>query len=265
MPVLVTDKEKWDEVADQPDFAIYIGYNKIDEKWIEKVANKIIDGLQLSDVEILTDLGCGFCTYEAYWSKRVRQIVAIDISPKLLKIAKRRLKQLNAKNVTLIAGSITNIPLKEEVSDVLLCLGSAKYLGKSTWQGFREMGRISKKGGKIYVNGLMNLLHPQNWISKFKLVVSRLLRRGHWVDEYFYLPWQIEDCLKSIGIDNTTFYGCGWKFPATSFLSFILPKRIKSHFSKHFRYPSLLCSEASSNRCTPQLMRFFGIEFICVK
>jgi len=267
--VLVTSKQKWDEVADQLNFTIcaraQMGYLKIDEKRIEKTANKILDELQLSGGEILTDLGCGFCTYETYWSKRVKQIIAIDISPKLLKIAKKRLLHANAINVTVVAGSITHIPLKNEVIDVLLCLGSAKYLGKATWHGFMEMGRITKRGGKIYVNGLMNLLHPQNWILKFKLAVSRLFRRGPWIDEYLYIPWQIENCLKSIGMDYMTFYGCGWKFPATSFMSSILPKRIKNHFGKHLYYPSLLSSEASSNRCTPQLMRFFGLEFMCIK
>ncbi|MCK4435134.1 hypothetical protein KAU92_06550 [Candidatus Bathyarchaeota archaeon] len=45
--MLITAKEKWDKTTDLPNFLIYLGYPKINEKRIEEVANRVLDGLQL--------------------------------------------------------------------------------------------------------------------------------------------------------------------------------------------------------------------------
>jgi len=267
VPILITAKEKWDKTTDLPDFLIYLGYPKIDEKRIEEIANSILDGLQLHNIKTLTDLGCGLCTYDVYWSKRIRQIIAIDFSRKMLKMAKKRLAQMKIQNIDLIMGSVTKIPLKEQISGASLSLGTMKYLERSTWQALNEMVRITKKGGKVYVNGLPNIFHPDNWVQKFKTAMCKLIGRFTVGDDYSYVPWHIEDYLKRIGIENLFFYGHGWKFPATSFFFSIFPKRTKRHFNRLFRFPGAAFSSKtiSNGAHTLQLLRFLCIEFECIK
>lgn len=104
------------------------------------------------------DIGCG----TGYWldlylrsgiSKK--NIVAIDLAP-------NNISELKKHGFNALIGDILHLPLKKEVSDITICDGVLHHCA-NPHQGFKELIRITKKGGLIYLN-VYNKWNPYFYI-----------------------------------------------------------------------------------------------------
>lgn len=55
------------------------------------------------------DIGCGTGGYSFAISQRVKHVVGIDVSPKMIALAKQRAQQLQIENVTFLCGDFTSL------------------------------------------------------------------------------------------------------------------------------------------------------------
>lgn len=96
-------------------------YDKTEERF-EYIHQKSRENAKrhLDSSNVVLDYGCGTGTTACEIANDVKEIYAIDISPKMIEISKRKAAEKNIKNVIFSEGDIFDEKLKEESYDRIL-------------------------------------------------------------------------------------------------------------------------------------------------
>lgn len=129
---------------------------------------KIINKLELSENDVLLDVGCG--TGEVL--NRIAgiyqnvQLYGLDISPKMLQIAKDK----DVKNkIEYVCGDAEKLPFNKDMFDVLLTSESFHHYPNPK-QALREFGRVLKPKGKMILCDMYRpagIRHFMNFMFRF--------------------------------------------------------------------------------------------------
>lgn len=106
-------KEFWDRASKN--------YDKTEERF-EYIHNKSRENTKkyLNDSNIVLDYGCGTGTTSCEIANRVKEIHAIDISSKMIEIAKRKAGASKVENINFVQTDIFDKRYKKESFDVIL-------------------------------------------------------------------------------------------------------------------------------------------------
>jgi len=115
------------------------------------------------------DAGCGYGVYSLMLSQRGYSVVALDVSAGMLKKAKN---SVGEGNVLFVRGSITHLPLREDLFDLTLCLDTLHHFTDSFLvKTLDEFRRTIRHGGFLMID-VRNALNPaislQYWITNRK-------------------------------------------------------------------------------------------------
>ena len=111
----------------------------------------------LGDVrgKTVLEYGCGDGENTVVLANRGARVIAFDISPELLAVAKERLEVNRCKGVELLLGSAHNLPLPDESIDVVFGMAILHHLDLDI--ASREIRRVLRKGGRgIFEEPLRN-------------------------------------------------------------------------------------------------------------
>lgn len=103
----------------------------------------------LSKNKKILDLACGFGRFTVPLAKQGYNIEGIDISPNLLKEAKKRAKEENLE-IKFKLGDMRRLPYKDKSFDTIICMWSAfieLHKNQDQIKAVKEMLRILKKEG----------------------------------------------------------------------------------------------------------------------
>jgi SAM-dependent methyltransferase len=117
--------------------ALYsLGNTTILDKATREIAETLLGwGLLGADRDLL-DLGCGIGRFEVALSPHVHGMVGIDVSAKMVEVARRRVAGL--ANVRIDLGSGLELPFADHAFDVVLA-------------NFREMARVLRAAGDVVI------------------------------------------------------------------------------------------------------------------
>jgi 2-polyprenyl-3-methyl-5-hydroxy-6-metoxy-1,4-benzoquinol methylase len=111
---------------------------------------------------LILDAGGGSGTYTIELAKQGYDIVLVDLTPELLRIAKRRIKKANVESRVkqITEGSITDLSFSEEAFDAVLCLGGP--LNHVLNEGHRghavaELVRVARRGSPVFISVISRL------------------------------------------------------------------------------------------------------------
>ena len=107
----------------------------------KKIVLELVDGYQGKVLEI----GCGGGYLLLDLMKRNFQVFGLDISIKMLTIAKKRAIKAEDK-IHLMQGDIENLPFYSNEFEVIICMGVLEYLS-SKEKALQEIYRVVKPGG----------------------------------------------------------------------------------------------------------------------
>ena len=111
----------------------------------------------LGDVrgKTVLEYGCGDGENTVVLANRGARVIAFDISPELLAVAKERLEVNRCEGVELLIGSAHNLPLPDESIDVVFGMAILHHLDLEI--ASREIRRVLKKDGRgIFEEPLRN-------------------------------------------------------------------------------------------------------------
>ena len=99
------------------------------------------------------DVGCGAgvdTLFSAMMAGSSGKVVGIDLTPAMLKRAKKNLSKTDLKNVVLKEGSVENLPFPDQVFDVVTSNGALNLVPDKV-RAFGEIYRVLKPGGRLMV------------------------------------------------------------------------------------------------------------------
>jgi len=116
----------------------------------------------------LLDAACGAGIWAIGASYYNRNVEAIDATEKYLAVAKDINAQLKRKNLKIKRGKLENLPYPDNYFDYIICYDAWMYTQRA--KSLREMARVLKSGGKIYLGCIAGL----GWY--LSLIVQGLIR-----------------------------------------------------------------------------------------
>jgi len=136
----------WDRIAN-----FYSKQPVADEESYQKKLQKTREYFT-PDTEVF-EFGCGTGSTAIYHAPYVKSILAIDVSGKMIEIAKARAKAKDINNVTFNTGSIEEFEVVNESYDVVMA-HSILHILKNRDQVIAKIHRMLKPGG-IFVSSIV--------------------------------------------------------------------------------------------------------------
>ncbi len=139
-----------------------------DETIAEKDSTKLERMVESLDIEpgfVVLDVGTGTGVFVPYLLRRIGkhgQLVTLDCAEEMLK--KAQAKGFNG-NIEYLHADVTNMPLGEEIFDVVVCYSSLPHFQDKP-RSLSEVNRVLKKGGKLFIchtssRAIINGVHRQ--------------------------------------------------------------------------------------------------------
>lgn len=157
-------------------------------RWARRV--KMLSGHLKPEMTVL-ELGCGTGYFTRELARSGADIVAIDVSPELLEIARTN---CSAPNVRYEIQNAYALSYSNATFDSVV--GSSVLHHLEIEEAVREIYRVLKSGGTIYFTE-PNMLNPQIAIQKNVPWIKR--RLGDSPDETAFFRWQLRRLLEQAG------------------------------------------------------------------
>ncbi len=160
-------------------------------RWQRRV--KMLTSHITEDMNVL-ELGCGVGYFTEYLAQSGATIIANDISPELLDVAKVRVP---AENVTFKVENAYDLTYEDESFDSVV--GSSVLHHLEVDQALKECYRVLKPGGSMYFTE-PNLMNPQIFLERR---IPYLQKKMHVSpDEIAFIRWKLKAQIESFGFKN---------------------------------------------------------------
>ncbi|MDP2303039.1 MAG: class I SAM-dependent methyltransferase [Ignavibacteria bacterium] len=156
------EKTFWDSFAKK--------YDKFINKNASKTYGIILDNLAIdtSKSENLLEIATGTCIIALRLSDHIPKIIAIDISPEMIKIAKEKCLQKSISNIDFRIGDSCNLEFQDKSFDTIIASNVLHLLFEPNL-ALQEMKRVLRDNGQIIIP---TYCHGANFISH---IISRLM------------------------------------------------------------------------------------------
>ena len=150
------------------------------------------------------DLGCGTGNYTLELERRGFDVIGLDASEGMLKIAR-------SKGLNCIKGNAYSLPFPDETFDLVLSVTMFEFIHEPE-KVLQEVYRVLKPGGEILI-GTMN--GKSSWFL-FKRLKSLFVETAYRYAR-FYTPGELEELLRKVGFINVEsagviFFPSFWPF-----------------------------------------------------
>lgn len=154
----------WDYVAlEAKDFEKILRlekWRKVARNWLADYADKraydfvlkvVEDVIKLDKPAKILDVGCGPGKWSILFAKRFGSATAIDVSPKMVLLARENARKHNLENVDFHVMSVSKLNFPDETYDLVNCVTVLQHvLNDDDWRSaVHEMVRVTKTGGHL--------------------------------------------------------------------------------------------------------------------
>lgn len=172
----------------------------------------------LPESGLLLDAGGGPGRYTIELAGQGHDIVLLDVTPKLLEIARTRIKRAEVQSrVRLVEGSITDLSFRDDTFDAVTCLGGAlsHVVDKiERERAIDELVRVAKDDAPIFISviGRLGVLigalvrYPEE-LGEIGELYQNMCENGDYDGSHgfapchFYLPEELEDSLRKRNVE----------------------------------------------------------------
>ncbi|MFG2030435.1 class I SAM-dependent methyltransferase [Streptomyces sp. NPDC048825] len=143
-------------------------YAKFRRGYPSQVFDALEEAFELSEADVVLDVGCGTGQLALPFASRVRSVVGMDPEPDMLRLARDAADAQGIRNATWMLGADTDVPalraLMGERSLALTVIGQALHWMQHD-ELFRAVSPLLRRGGGIAVisNGMPLWLQDSAW------------------------------------------------------------------------------------------------------
>jgi ubiquinone/menaquinone biosynthesis C-methylase UbiE len=127
----------------------------------ERVIEQLAEQTRLDETKTVVDVGTGTGFVAAGLAPRVRQVVALDLSPAMLETARDNLRRLKVDNVDLREADIHALPLADDSVDAAVA-NMVLHHAQDPVVMLAEMARVTRRGGWVAITDEVE--HPYEWM-----------------------------------------------------------------------------------------------------
>ncbi|MBA7552369.1 Ubiquinone biosynthesis O-methyltransferase, mitochondrial [subsurface metagenome] len=148
-------------------------YEKKEIKW-EKIYNKAVEETKqyLNSNDIVLDYACGTGIITAQVAGYVKEIQAIDISSKMIDIAKRITNDRQIKNINFAQATIFEESFEKESFNVILAF-NVLHLLEDTEKVIQRINELLKPGG-LFISETACMREKKSFLSIFLFFLSKI-------------------------------------------------------------------------------------------
>jgi ubiquinone/menaquinone biosynthesis C-methylase UbiE len=103
---------------------------------------------------IVLDVGCGAGHVAEQIAPHVRQVVGVDLTPALLAVGAKRLRDAGIANVLLQEGNAGDLPFVDESFDLVVSRGALHHMPRPE-QALAEIARVCRPGGRVVASDMV--------------------------------------------------------------------------------------------------------------
>ena len=162
---MIKSEKFWDKVANQSDKQV----NKIDQTYIKTVENTK-KRLNISDIVLDYACGTGIITNEI--ADDVKEIHAIDISSRMIDVAKSKAGERNIENINFAQSTIFDERYKKESYNVIMAF-NILHLLEDTQKVMRRINELLKPGG-LFISATPCLGEKKAFLGIFLFLLSKI-------------------------------------------------------------------------------------------
>ena len=145
---------------------------------------------------VVLDVACGAAHAAQQVAGQVRLVVGIDLTPALLDVGAKRLRDSGIHNILLQEGNAEALPFVDESFDIVFCRSSLHHFAEPE-RAVAEMARVCRHSGRIV---LLDIVPPEERVRERFDHVHRLLDPSH---VRSFLESELADLLG--GIDSLSY------------------------------------------------------------
>jgi ubiquinone/menaquinone biosynthesis C-methylase UbiE len=121
----------------------------------------------------LLDVACGTGEFTLYISSMVKSVIGIDVSDKMIEIARLQKGRMNIKNADFEIAEVSHIPYPENSFELVFCKSAFHHFEDAS-EVFGEMVRCCKLNGKIGICDICAFENPMvdDFFEKFEKEVD---------------------------------------------------------------------------------------------
>lgn len=130
----------------------FLAFKKM-KKWAQTRIKEVLSFAEVSEQDIIADVGCGTGTFTIECAKKGSQAYGLDFSRNGLYIAKRASKEAGISDrVDFIESSAEALAMKENSVNKVICADLVEHLYSSQFEALlTELVRITKIGGTVII------------------------------------------------------------------------------------------------------------------
>ena len=153
------------------------------------------------------DVGVGpFARFSIEFERRGFDVTGIDISPKVLEAAKKRIEATGFK-IKLFEDDLTNIKKVKQKQDLVFCFGTFGHIPSFlALRTLNEFNKVLKNGGYAYIHFWLNkekdikkIMH--DFAYDLGHYIKRKMGKSYKVNSSFYTEEEIEEMAKLSGFE----------------------------------------------------------------
>lgn len=137
-------------------------------QYFPPVSARLTKYVKLQTDNTVLDLACGYGNTAITARAKGAKVTGIDITPKLLALAKEEEKISNVSGIDWKEGDVENLPFEDESFDIVLSTFGHIFASNQELAG-KEMVRVLKKGGRLGFTSWP----PELVVGKLSNVVSK--------------------------------------------------------------------------------------------
>lgn len=151
-------------------------------RWLQP-PSEVIDKLAINPNDVVVDFGSGPGFYTAELAKKAKVVIAVDISPEMLKKAQKKVEKKRIKNVRFLQSDGKSIQLENSSVDKILLVTVYHELDDHR-AVLVEFGRILKTDGKLaIVEVIKKGVFPGAPVQNPKLLTSQIEAIGFMLEQ----------------------------------------------------------------------------------
>ncbi len=137
------------------------------------------------------DAGCGSGRLLELFKDNQIEYEGIDISAKLINIAKSERRQYNQKNIHFQVGNLLFLPYENKIFDLIFCVSTLQHIPsrENRFLVLKEILRVLKPGGRVFFT---NWYFWNNYTNKKYLIKKQTL--VNWIKGFekgdIFIPWR---------------------------------------------------------------------------